>query len=183
MFVPLDPDLQDQLLAALKPLRAFAISLCRDGTRAEDLVQETVVKAISKLHRLEVRTDLQAWLFTILRNTFYSQMRTNGREIEDADGQQAARMVSIPEQMGHLAFHGLRQALLRLPPHHREALLLVGAQGFSYEETARICGVAVGTIKSRVNRARQQLALPMGEAHTNEIGYDSLTLATVNRTA
>ncbi len=180
MPVPLDADLQAQLLAALQPLRAFAISLTRNGEQAEDLVQETVVKAISKLHRFEIGTDLQAWLFTILRNTYYSQMRLRGREIEDADGQQAARMISVPEQMGHLVFADLRHALLQLPPHHREALLLVGAQGYSYEETARICGVAVGTIKSRVNRARQQLALYMGETHTSEIGHDSLTLATVN---
>ena len=181
--MPLDPDLRDQLLAALKPLRAFAISLCRDRDRAEDLVQETVVKALSKLHRFEIGTDLQAWLFTILRNSFYSQMRVRGREIEDVDGQQAGRLISVPEQMGHLAFDDLRHALHKLPPLQREVLLLVGAQGYSYEEAARICGVAVGTIKSRLCRARQQLAVLMGETHTGEIGHDSLTLAALNKAA
>ncbi len=132
------------------------------------------------LDRFQPGTDLQAWLFTILRNLYYSQMRQRGREVADSDGLYAARLTSLPEQMGHMAFRDLQSALQKLPPQQREVLILVGAQGLSYEETARICGCAVGTIKSRMCRAREQLAHLMGETSTAEIGHDSLTLAAVN---
>jgi RNA polymerase sigma-70 factor (ECF subfamily) len=157
--------------------------LCHHRERAEDLVQETLVKALANLHRFEIGTNLQAWLFTILRNQFHTTYRKRRHEVEDADGVHAARMTSIPEQMGHLAFEDLRRALLKLPPKQREVLLLVGAQGFSYEETARICGCAVGTIKSRVSRAREQLTQLMDETDPKSIGHDSLTLSTLNMVA
>jgi RNA polymerase sigma-70 factor (ECF subfamily) len=157
--------------------------LCRNTDRADDLVQEAVVKALANLHRFEPGTNLRAWLFTILRNTYYTDVRIAGREVADVDGSHTARLASVPEQMGHLAFQDLHVALQKLPVQQREVLLLVGAQGLSYEETARICGVAIGTIKSRVCRAREQLAVLMGEAHTSEIGHDSLTLAALNKAA
>jgi RNA polymerase sigma-70 factor (ECF subfamily) len=181
--VALEPDLRDQLLVSLSPLRAFAISLLRDRDRADDLVHETVVRALSKLDRFERGTDFRAWLFTILRNLFYSDARRRGREVSDSDGAHAARLTIVPEQMGHLAFQDLQAALQKLPPKQREVLILVGAQGLSYEEAATVCGCAVGTIKSRLCRARELLATLMGETNPEEIGRDSVTLAVLSKAA
>jgi len=148
------------LLAAIPALRAFAFSLvgARQNDRADDLVQETMVKAWAHHMSFQPGTNLNAWLHTILRNEFYSRMRKKGREIEDADGAYSRNLGIHPEQHGHLDLEDMRAALGQLPDEQREAVLLVGAAGFSYEEAATICGVAVGTIKSRVNRARNRLA-------------------------
>jgi RNA polymerase sigma-70 factor, ECF subfamily len=149
------------LLAALPSLRAFAISLAHNSDRADDLVQETILKAWKNQHRYEPGTKLVAWLFTILRNLFFSEYRRR-REVQDSDGIHASQLKSAPEQIHHAEMHDLQVALQKLPPDQREALLLVGAEGLSYEETAAITGVAVGTVKSRVNRARGRLADLMG---------------------
>jgi RNA polymerase sigma-70 factor (ECF subfamily) len=148
------------LLAAIPALRGFAFSLvgARHSDRADDLVQETMVKAWAHHNSFQPGTNLKAWLHTILRNEFYSRMRKKGREIEDADGAYSRNLGIHPEQHGHLDMEDMRAALLELPDEQREAVLLVAASGFSYEETAAICGVTVGTIKSRVNRARNRLA-------------------------
>ena len=106
----------------------------------------------------EQGTNLRAWLFTILRNTFISMKRKVRREVEDVDGGHAARLVEIPRQEGALELAQFRAALANLPDDQREALVLVGAAGFTYEEAAAICGCAVGTIKSRTFRARRDLA-------------------------
>ena len=145
-------------------LRAFAVSLCGDKERADDLVQETLFKAWNHLDSFEEGTNLKAWLFTILRNTYFSERRKRRREIEDADGAYAARLSTQPAQHGHMDMQDFRAALARLPDDQREALVLVGAAGFSYEEAAEISGCAVGTIKSRVNRARSRLASMLGLA-------------------
>jgi RNA polymerase sigma-70 factor (ECF subfamily) len=126
--------------------------------RADDLVQETLMRAIANIDRFQPGTNMQAWLFTILRNLFHSEYRKRRREVEDADGKYAAALSVQPDQLPHLDFEDLQKALARLPHDQREALLLVGASGFSYEQAAEICGCAVGTIKSRVNRARNRLA-------------------------
>jgi RNA polymerase sigma-70 factor (ECF subfamily) len=154
----LDPRLRDEILAAIPSLRAFAMSLASSADRADDLVQDTLVRAVTNIHRFEVGTNLNAWLFTILRNLFHSEYRRRRREVEDADGSYAARLPVLPEQGAHLDFEDFRKALAGIPLDQREALLLVGAEGLSYEEAAQVCGVAVGTIKSRVNRARSRLA-------------------------
>ena len=107
-------------------------------------------------------TNLKAWLFTILRNTYFSERRKRKREVEDADGSYAARLATHPAQHGHMEMQDFRAALVQLPDDQREALILVGAAGFSYEEAAEISGCAVGTIKSRVNRARNRLAGMLG---------------------
>ena len=107
-------------------------------------------------------TSMSAWLFTILRNVFYSEYRKRRREVEDAEGTMAARLVSVPEQNGHMDLQDLRTALAKLPAEQREALILVGGSGFAYEEAAQICGCALGTLKSRVNRARTAIANPHG---------------------
>ena len=143
-------------------LRAFAVSLCGDKERADDLVQETLFKAWNHLDSFKEGTNLKAWLFTILRNTYFSERRKRRREVEDADGTYAGRLATHPEQHGHMDMQDFRAVLVRLPYDQREALILVGAAGFSYEEAAEICGCAVGTIKSRVNRARNRLADMLG---------------------
>lgn len=147
-----------QLLDAAPSLRAFAISLSGRVEQADDLVQETLLKAWANASSFTPGTNFKAWLFTILRNQFMTQYRKLRREVEDVDGELAAELSSPPGQEGHVALDDMRQALARLPEDQREAVLLVGASGFSYEETAAICDCAVGTIKSRVNRARARLA-------------------------
>ncbi|WP_443147404.1 sigma-70 family RNA polymerase sigma factor [Prosthecomicrobium sp. N25] len=161
---------KDALIAEIPSLRAFAISLCGDADRADDLVQETLVKAWAAFHSFTEGTSLRGWLFTILRNAFFSQYRKRKREVQDVDGMAAARLVSQPEQPWRMDFDDFRTALEKLPPDQREALVLVGASGFSYEEAAEICGCAVGTIKSRVNRARNRLLELLAVNSAEEFG-------------
>jgi RNA polymerase sigma-70 factor (ECF subfamily) len=168
----LDPSLRDEILAAVPSLRAFAISLTGSADRADDLVQETLVRAVSNIHRFEPGTKLNAWLFTILRNLFHSEYRKRRREVEDTDGSYAARLSAPPEQGARLDFEDFRKALAKLPIDQREALLLVGAEGLSYEEAAQVCGIAVGTIKSRVNRARNRLIQILAVEHGEEFDSD-----------
>lgn len=151
-----------ELIELLPSLRAFARSLAHNPAQADDLVQDTLVKALANVDRFEQGTNLRAWLFTILRNHYYSQLRKSKREIEDADGKFAARLASRPEQDGSVDLEDFKVAFQQLAPDHREVLTLVGASGCSYEEAASICGCAVGTIKSRVNRARKKLSEMLG---------------------
>jgi RNA polymerase sigma-70 factor, ECF subfamily len=152
------------LLAVTRNLRAFALTLLGDSERADDLVQETLLRALEKWDRFEPGTNLQAWAFTLMRNLFYSDYRQRRREVEDVDGLFAANVAIPAEQPSRIEFAELRSALMRLPAEQREAVLLVGAEGYSYEEAAVICGTKVGTIKSRVNRARNHLAELLGHA-------------------
>jgi RNA polymerase sigma-70 factor, ECF subfamily len=161
---PVDQAFVAGVMEALPNLRAFALSLTGKVDQAEDLVQDTVLKAITKQDSFEAGTNLQAWLFTILRNGFYSAHRKTSREVEDEDGALAASMISIPDQEDKLALQDLSAALERLPQDQREAIILVGAEGMSYEDAAEALGVKVGTIKSRVNRARNRLAELLGAA-------------------
>jgi RNA polymerase sigma-70 factor (ECF subfamily) len=158
---PADQVFADGILASVTSLRAFAVSLTRDADQAEDLVQETVLRAISKHEQFAAGTNLQAWLFTILRNQFFSEHRKIMREVEDVDGSYAATMISLPDQEDRIMVHDLEVALSKLPETQREAIMLVGADGLSYEEAAQALGCAVGTVKSRVNRARNCLAEEM----------------------
>ena len=127
-------------------------------------------------------TNLNAWLFTILRNLFHSEYRKRRREVEDADGVYAARLSTQPEQGARLDLEDFKTALARLPPDQREVLLLVGASGFSYEEAAEICQCAVGTIKSRVNRARTRLAQLLAVESVDDLGPDDQTRAALQAT-
>jgi RNA polymerase sigma-70 factor (ECF subfamily) len=167
-----DPALKDQILASIPSLRAFAISLSGNVDRADDLVQETILRALANIHSFQPGTNLPAWLFTILRNLFRSEYRKRRREVEDADGSFAQTLKSNPDQIGRIEFQEFREALAQLPQDQREALILVGASGFSYEEAADICECAVGTIKSRVNRARSRLAKLLSVDNVDEIGPD-----------
>jgi RNA polymerase sigma-70 factor, ECF subfamily len=155
---PLSDELRASLLKAIPHLRAFAISLTGKVDQADDLVQEAILRGLSHLDSFTPGTDLQAWLFTILRNLFYTSLRKRRREVEDPDGVIAGMLSTAPEQHGRLDLNDLRTALGRLSVEQREALLLVGAEGMSYEEAAAICEVNIGTIKSRINRARTRLA-------------------------
>jgi RNA polymerase sigma-70 factor, ECF subfamily len=153
-----DPALRNELLAAIPRLRAFAISLCGRSDRADDLVQEALVKAWANLASFQPGTNLMAWLYTILRNEFYTEFRKRRHEVQDEDGVFAGRLTTAPTQEGHIEFQDFRAAMSRLADDQREALILIGASGMSYEDAAQICGCAVGTMKSRVHRARFRLA-------------------------
>jgi RNA polymerase sigma-70 factor (ECF subfamily) len=172
-----DPGVRAAMLAAVPGLRAFAMSLTGRIDRADDLVQETLLRALTNIDSFQPGTNMSAWLFTILRNLFRSEYRKRRREVEDGEGRFSASLKSPPEQPGHMEFEEFRAALAKLPPDQREALVLVGASGFSYEEAAQICGSAVGTIKSRVNRARTRLAELLVIDGTSELGPDSTTQA------
>jgi RNA polymerase sigma-70 factor, ECF subfamily len=180
----IEPTVREAMLRSTPNLRAFAISLTSNVDRADDLVQETLTRAIANIQRFEPGTNMQAWLFTILRNLFHSEYRKRRREVEDADGKYAASLAVQPHQGIHLDFADLGKALARLPHDQREALLLVGASGFSYEQAAAICGCAVGTIKSRVNRARTRLAQLMHITDLQEdLGPDRMTLSVLRAVA
>src|SRR3712207_2218966 len=122
------------MLAAIPSLRAFAISLANNRDAADDLVQDTILRAWANSEKFEAGTNMTAWLFTILRNAFYSQHRKARREIADPDGIYASRLLTIPEQGARCDFEDLRMALAKLSVEHREALILIGAEGLSYEE-------------------------------------------------
>ena len=173
----MDEQVRNAVLGAVPSLRAFAISLCGNVDRADDLVQETLLRALANIDSFQPGTNMSAWLFTILRNHFRSEYRKRRREVEDSDGHYADSLKSQPGQIGQVEFTEFREALAQLPPDQREALVLVGASGFSYEEAANICGCAVGTIKSRVNRARTRLAELMEIDSTDEFGPDQATRA------
>jgi RNA polymerase sigma-70 factor (ECF subfamily) len=147
------PEARAAMLSAMPHLRAFAISLTGSVDQADDLVQEALVRGLSHIDSFQPGTSMQAWLFTILRNQFHTSFRRRRREVEDPDGVLAGTLSCAPEQDGHLDLQDMRTALARLPVDQREALLLVSAEGFSYEEAAAVCGAKVGTIKSRINRA------------------------------
>lgn len=151
-----------ELLALLPGLRAFAVSLCGRADRADDLLQDTIMRAWAKQESFTMGTNMKAWLFTILRNEFYSEIRRRGREVQDSDGFFADHIAVPPEQYGSLDLQDFKQALDKLPPDQKEAIVLIGASGFSYEEAADICKCAIGTIKSRVSRARARLQELLG---------------------
>jgi len=161
------PSFKREMLATLPSLRAFAVSLTGRHDKADDLVQDTIMKAWAKQSSFEMGTNIKAWLFTILRNEFYSQMRKRGREVQDTDGAFTERLSVHPSQYGMLDLRDFKKALDSLPADQREAIILIGASGFSYEEAAEICDCAIGTMKSRVSRARtrlQELLQVSGEA-------------------
>ncbi|WP_246215847.1 sigma-70 family RNA polymerase sigma factor [Microvirga makkahensis] len=167
------------MLDAIPHLRAFAISLSGDVTYADDLVQTALLRGLENIDKFQPGTSMQAWLFTILRNQFYTDMRRRRREVQDSDGVMAANLAILPEQGAHLDYSDMLAALAQLSVEHREALLLVGAEGVSYEEAAQICGVNIGTIKSRINRARTRLAELLDFVPDEDLGPDRLVKATL----
>lgn len=175
------PDREDEALAfknglvdAIPALRGFALSLVADPARADDLVQETVLKAWTKQEQFVAGTNLKAWLCTILRNQFFSDCRRHKREVEDADGALAAQLVTPAVQEHGMDLQKVLAAMARLPVRQREALLLVGAQGMTYEAAAAVMGCQTGTMKSRVSRARAFLAEALGDAKPSPSVRDML---------
>jgi RNA polymerase sigma-70 factor (ECF subfamily) len=177
--IPLSSELRDSLLEAIPHLRAFAISLTGHGDQADDLVQEAIVRGLSNLDKFEAGTNLQAWLFTILRNQFYTLKRRKRREVADPDGVMAGSLSTLPEQHGSLDLRDLAMALAQLPPEQREVLLFAGAEGLKYEEIAQICGAKIGTIKSRMNRARARLA-ELLQLQNEDLGPDRVLRAVLS---
>ena len=168
------PEVREAMLAAIPSLRAFAISLTRN---TDDLVQEAIVRAWRNIEKFQPGTSMNAWLFTILRNSFYSQHRKAKREVEDPDGFYAARLGAPPDQNAKCDLQDMLTALAKLPLDQREALILVAAEGLSYEDAAQVCGVAIGTIKSRAHRARERLAQLLGLHDAEDFGPDRVTQA------
>jgi RNA polymerase sigma-70 factor (ECF subfamily) len=169
---------RDDVVGLIPALRAFAWSLSHNGSDADDLVQDTLIKAWTNKDKFEPGTNLRAWLFTILRNTYYTAVLRRRREVRDEAGEYAGALKTPPTQDWSVAMHALRDALQKLPDEHREALILVGAAGLSYEEAAEICGCALGTIKSRVNRARARLLKIMdAEDATDVMALETLAVA------
>jgi RNA polymerase sigma-70 factor (ECF subfamily) len=169
------PSFKRDLLATLPSLRAFAFSLSGRHDKADDLVQDTIMKAWAKQESFELGTNIKAWLFTILRNEFYSQMRKRGREVQDSDGLFTERMSVHPAQFGHMDLVDFKKALDLLPDDQREAVILIGASGFSYEEAAEICDCAIGTMKSRVSRARARLQDLLQVSGGGDYGPDAIS--------
>ena len=176
-----DPEFKTQLAQVIPHLRAFGRSLSGSRDLADDLVQETLLKAWAARKRFQAGTNMRAWTFIILRNLYLSQMRRS-RFKGEWDDLVADRLLAAPaSQDRHVELADMQRALLHLPQPQREALILVGAGGFAYEEAAEICKVAVGTIKSRVARGRVALealfstgALESRRGHSNPEGMTAL---------
>ncbi|WP_208948356.1 sigma-70 family RNA polymerase sigma factor [Segnochrobactrum spirostomi] len=150
--------LRQDIIGMIPALRAFARALTRNNpSDADDLVQETLLKAIANAHRFEPGTSLRAWLFTILRNTYYTSMRVRRREVADETGDIVAGWSVAPAQEWALRGHEARRALEQLSDDQREVIVLVAVLGMSYEDAAVVCACATGTIKSRLNRARNRM--------------------------
>ena len=177
----LDQTLCSNLLGSTLMLRSYALSLCGTIDRAEDLVQETLLRAIAHVESFQPGTNLSAWLITILRNYFFSQRRKQRREVEDVDDHYADRGKREPEQIARVDFADFRTAFSKLPSEQRQALMLVGASGLSYSEAASQCGCPAGTIKSRVHRARARLVDLLAIDISGDFGADGLTRAVVDQ--
>ena len=165
-------DLQAQLAALVPNLRAFARSLCGAADQADDLVQETLVKAWKSRASFDMGSNLKAWLFTILRNTYLSELRKRKYEVQDHNGEMAQQLSVKDGQSAHMDLVDFSKAFALLTAEQREALILIGAEGFSYDDAALMCGCAVGTMKSRVNRARGKLAELMGVNGADDFGSE-----------
>jgi RNA polymerase sigma-70 factor (ECF subfamily) len=168
----LEPAVERAMLAAVPDMRAFALSLCHKRDRVDDLVQDALLRAIANIQLFNGGTNMTAWLFTILRNNFLNEYRKSRHEVADADEYFLGTMTLQPDQEAHIQFDELRAALAQLPHDQREAVVLVGGAGLSYEEAAKICHCAVGTVKSRAFRARARLAELMGIEDSQDFGPD-----------
>ncbi len=146
-----------ELVALIPHLRAFARTLAGDAASADDLAQEAMMKAWVARDSYQMGTNMKAWTFMILRNQFYSEKRRSWRQTQLDQDAAERTLVAVDDPQSPVALDELRMGLKMLPPEQREALILVGAGGFAYEEAAEICGCAVGTVKSRVSRARKAL--------------------------
>lgn len=167
-----DEQFRDELLSVLPHLRAFARGLSGRSDFADDLVQEAAIKAWAARERYERGTNMRAWTFAILRNHYLSELRRNKHHADLDDGVAERMLVMEADQEGPLHLDDMQTALQQLAPERREAVLLVGASGFSYEEAAHIAGCPIGTMKSRVARARADLARMLhGDIDPLDVGH------------
>ena len=165
------------IVELLPALRAFARTFYKDPTDADDLVQDTLLKALKSFDSFVPNTRLKSWMFTIMRNTFYTRIKVYAREAPGAADCVAARVAVEASQEWSIRSREVQDAINRLPPHHREVLVLIGILGVSYEETAEICGCAMGTVKSRLNRARLHILQELGETSAKSLVEKSGKLA------
>ena len=149
--------IEADLIALLPRLRRFAFFLAGTSGRAEDMVQDAVMRALENAHRFQAGTNLKAWVFTILRNVFYSDLRKGHGHFQSLENVDALEPAVAPNQDANLEFGEFRRTFERLGDSQRQALFLVGANGLTYEESAKMCGCPVGTMKSRVSRGRREL--------------------------
>ena len=153
-----------EIVALIPALRAFARTFYRETSEADDLVQETLMRALSSLHQFRPGTSMKSWLFTIMRNAFYTKVRVESREAPGAAECVSQRPATDATQEWSARGREMERAIQRLPEQQREVLMLIGVLGVSYDEAAAICGCAMGTVKSRLNRARLRLLEELGEA-------------------
>lgn len=149
---------EDQVVALIPQMRAYAMSLTGSSVEADDIVQDALMRALRFREGFEMGTNMRAWLYRIVRNTFYSAAAKRRDTVEDVDGYWAGRLTASPDQEWRVQYGEILDAMAQLTPDSRDALLLVVASGLSYQEAAEVCGCAIGTMKSRVNRARERLA-------------------------
>lgn len=174
----IEPAVRESLITTIPRLRSFALSLCRNREQAEDLVQGALVLACANIASFVPGTSMQAWLFTILRNHFYSEIRRQrrfSRAIEclaETDARNAQPAAGVE-------YHEVRAALAKLDPKASQALMLVGASGLSYHEAANVCGCPVGTMKSRVSRARKELASLLSVSPADYLEADAVFSAAI----
>lgn len=152
----------DDVMAVIPALRAYARALCRNSQDADDLVQETLLKALSKIDSFQAGSNMRAWLFTIMRNSFLTEIKKRARERPGAEDCIANHVLTFPDHDWVILRKKMLSAVGRLPDQFREVLVLVLILGESYEDTARICNVRIGTVKSRVNRARHLVIEELG---------------------
>ena len=158
-----------EMVELIPALRAFARTFCKNPTDADDLVQETLSRALSHIDQYTEGTKLKSWLFTIMRNAFLTSIKRSNRESPGADDCVANRPFKNASQEWSMAMREVEKAIDRLPRANHQVLVLIGVLGVSYEEAAEICGCAVGTIKSRLSRARQMLLEDVGERSSGEL--------------
>lgn len=156
-----------EIVELIPALRAFARTFYRDTCDADDLVQETLTRALSSIHQFHTGTNMRSWLFTIMRNTFYTRLRVEKREAPGAPECVSARPAIDATQEWSVRGQEIARAIQQLPRQQQEVLVLIGVLGMSYEEAAGICDCAIGTIKSRLNRARLRLLEELNETTPN----------------
>lgn len=164
-----DPARRSEVVGLIPALRAFARTFCPRPEDADDLVQETIIRALDNLDRFEAGTRLQSWMFTIMRNAFYTRHKRAARERVGLPEDLAEQLAMEADQDWTVPADEVRRALDRLPQHHREILILIVMLKERYEDAAAICDCKIGTVKSRLNRARRQLRMELGDM-ANEAG-------------
>jgi len=158
-----EPDGETSIVELIPALRAFARTFCRDVSDADDLVQETLTKGLANLDKFESGTRMKSWLFTIMRNSFYTRAKSSMREAPGLADCASGRPVTEATQEWSVRSREVHDAINRLPPAKREVIMLIGVLGVSYEEAAEVCHCSIGTVKSRLNRARASILQLLGE--------------------